>query len=234
MTSLKSLTALVTGGGSGIGFAIASALISAEVNVVIASRREQLLTKSAAQLNGLRRGKAVPLVCDIRKKEDIVHVVKATKSQFGSIDILINNSGLGGPSKIVDCSDEEWDKILDTNLHGVFRLTREVLPTMIAQKSGYIINIASQAAKHGYANAGPYCASKFGLVGFSEALQIEVRECGILVHCLCPALVQVPPPEKEKDVNDGVMQVEDLASTVMFLLTQPKRIKYENIGLYRF
>ena len=232
MTGLRGAAAIVTGGGSGIGFAIARALVSAEVDVVIASRRMDVLAGAADRLNGLGKGKVVPVVCDVRRREDIVNLVRKATSLYPSIDILVNNSGLGVTSKIVDCTDEEWDMVLDTNLGGVFRLTREVLPFMIARRSGYIINIASQAAMHGYANAGPYCASKFGLVGFSEALQIEVREFGIIVHSLCPALVQVPPPSTEKEVNDGVLQAEDLASTVMFLLTQPRRIKYDNIGLY--
>jgi NADP-dependent 3-hydroxy acid dehydrogenase YdfG len=234
MKSLKGTSAIITGGGSGIGYAIARALINADVDLIIASRRKETLVNAARELNALGKGKAIPFVCDMRKKEDIVHVVKKAKEYFSRVDILVNNAGLGGPSRIVDCTDEEWDLVLDTNLKGAFWMTREVLPTMIAQRSGFIINIASQAAKHGYANAGPYCASKFGLVGFSEALQAEVREVGIVVHALCPALVQVPPPANEHAIDDGMLQVEDVASTVLFLLTQPKRIKYENVGLYRF
>ncbi|MGE5313094.1 MAG: SDR family oxidoreductase [Acidobacteriota bacterium] len=233
MNTLKGKNAIVTGGGSGIGFAIAKALVAAEVNVIIASRRLDTLTAAARELNSAGKGKAVPVVCDIRKKDDVTGLVKTAKKYFPAIDILVNNSGLGVSSKIVDCTDEEWDLVLETNLKGAFRLTREVLPSMIAQKSGYIVNIASQAAKHGYANAGPYCASKFGLVGFGEALQEEVREYGIIVHSLCPALVQVPPPKDDQHIDPGVLQAEDLASTLMFLLTQPRRIKYENIGLYR-
>jgi NAD(P)-dependent dehydrogenase (short-subunit alcohol dehydrogenase family) len=234
MTAPKGMNAIVTGGGSGIGFAIAGALVNAGVNVILASRRKDVLQNAADSLNATGKGKAVAVVCDVRKKEDIVSTVKTAKRHFASIDILVNNSGLGVTSKIVDCTDEEWDLVLETNLTGVFRLTREVLPAMISQRSGYIFNIASQAAMHGYAKAGPYCASKFGLLGLSEALQLEVREFGIMVHALCPALVQVPPPKSEKEVNDGVLQAEDLASTLMFLLTQPKRIKYQNIGLYRY
>jgi NADP-dependent 3-hydroxy acid dehydrogenase YdfG len=233
MTTLSGGTAIITGGGSGIGFAIAKALIKADVNIIIASRRKEVLTTAANTLNGLGKGKAIPVVCDIRKKEDVVNVVKTARERFQTIDVLVNNAGLGVSSKVVDCTDEEWDVVLDTNLKGTFWLTRETLPTMISQRSGYIINIASQAAKHGYANAGPYCASKFGVLGFSEALQHEVREFGIIVHALCPALVQVPSPEAGEPVDDGVLQADDLASTVMFLLRQPRRIKYENIGLYR-
>jgi NADP-dependent 3-hydroxy acid dehydrogenase YdfG len=234
MTTLKGSNAIVTGGGSGIGFAIARALADAGVNVIVASRRGDVLAKAAAELNAMGKGKVLPVVCDIRKKADVVNVVATAKERWGTIDILVNNSGLGVTSKIVDCTDEEWDLVLDTNLRGVFWMSREVLPTMIAQRSGYIVNIASQAAMHGYAGAGPYCASKFGVVGLSEALQIEVRDYGIVVHSLCPALVQVPPPKDRAGTDDGVLQVEDLASTLMFLLTQPKRIKYSNIGLYHF
>jgi NADP-dependent 3-hydroxy acid dehydrogenase YdfG len=234
MTTLKGSNAIVTGGGSGIGLAITRALVNDGVNVIIASRREDVLSKAAAELNAQGKGRVHPVACDIRKKHDVVEVVRLAKEKLGSIDILVNNSGLGVTSKIVDCTDEEWDLVLDTNLKGVFWMSREVLPAMIKQRSGFIVNVASQAALHGYSGAGPYCASKFGVVGFSEALQLEVREYGIAVHCLCPALVQVPAPLRQKDVDDGVLQAEDLASTLMFLLTQPKRIKYSNIGLYRF
>jgi len=234
MNDLKGKGAIVTGGGSGIGFAVARSLVASGVDVIIASRRRSVLEDAAANLNALKAGRATPVVCDVRRKADIVTLVSAARGITPAIDILVNNSGLGVSSKIVDCTDEEWDLVMETNLRGAFLLTREVLPLMMARRSGFIINIASQAALHGYANAGPYCASKFGLLGFSEALQAEVREFGIMVHALCPALVQVPPPATAAEVNDGVLQAEDLASTIMFLLTQPGRIKYDTIGLYRF
>src|ERR1043166_697633 len=215
MEILQGKTAIVTGGTSGIGKAIADALAAEGVNVTAASRR----TTPA---------------CDVRKKADVVRLVAHVKERLGRIDILINNTGLGVSSKIVDCSEEDWHRVLDTNLTGTFLLTQAVLPDMIAQRSGYIINIASQAAKHGYPNAGPYCASKFGIVGLSEALQHEVREYGIHVHCLCPGLVQVPPPQNSSEVRAGVLQVEDLASVALFLLKQPSRVQIENIGLYHF
>jgi NADP-dependent 3-hydroxy acid dehydrogenase YdfG len=177
---------------------------------------------------------AMSVACDVRKKVDVVKVAEGAKERFGQIDILINNTGLGIGSKIVECSEEDWHLVLDTNLTGTFLMTQAVLPDMIARRSGYIINIASQAAKHGYANAGPYCASKFGIIGLSEALQHEVREYGIHVHCLCPGLVQVPPPQNESEVRPGVLQVEDLASVALFLLKQPSRVQIENIGLYHF
>ncbi|MCU7511274.1 MAG: SDR family oxidoreductase [Ignavibacteria bacterium] len=234
MTELAGKTALITGGGSGIGKAIASACVQEGINVVIASRREDVLNNTTEELNGLSKGKAAYVACDVRKQSDIARAVKFTKDLFGTVDILVNNSGLGVDKYVIDCPEEEWDLVLDTNLKGTFLMTKEVLPLMKKQKSGYIINISSQAGKHGYPQAAPYCASKFGIMGFSEALQTEVRDFGVHVHCLCPALVQVPAPKDKKDILPGVLQTEDLASTVMFLLKQPRHIKYEDIGLFHF
>ncbi|MGD9487388.1 MAG: SDR family oxidoreductase [Calditrichaceae bacterium] len=232
MFSLAGQTAIITGGGSGIGKAIGSALINEGVNVILASRRLGLLQTAAEEFNKTGRGKAVAVECDLRVKEDIVNLVKTSKENFPSIDILVNNSGLGIQKKIVELTDDEWDLVMDTNLKGAFMLTREVLPTMIRQKSGYIMNIASQAAKHGYPDAGVYCASKFGLAGFAEALQQEVREYGIRVHSLNPGLVQVPPPGEDGGRKDGFLQVDDIARIAVFLLKQPPEIKFEDIGLF--
>jgi NADP-dependent 3-hydroxy acid dehydrogenase YdfG len=209
MESLHGKTAIITGGTTGIGKAIGDGLRAAGVHVVAASRRTG---------------------CDVRKKSDVAKLIHDT----GRVDILINNTGIGVGSKIADCTEEDWHRVLDTNLTGTFLMMQAVLPSMIAQRSGYIINIASQAAKHGYPNAGPYCAAKFGIVGLSEALQHEVREFGIHVHCLCPGLVQVPAPQNESEVRPGVLQVEDLASVTLFLLKQPRRVQLENIGLFHF
>ena len=209
MESLQGKTAIVTGGETGIGKAIADALRGEGAKVVTASRRTG---------------------CDVRKKSDVAKLV----SETGRVDILVNNTGLGVGSKIVECSEEDWHRVIDTNLTGTFLMTQAVLPGMIERRSGHILNIASQAAKRGYPNAGPYCASKFGILGLSEALQHEVREFGIRVHCLCPGLVQVPAPQNESEVRPGVLQVEDLASATLFLLKQPRRVQFDNIGLYHF
>lgn len=232
MKTLHNKTAIITGGGSGIGKAIAEALILEGINVVITSRRIGLLETVANQLNAYGKGKAVAIECDLRNERMITNLADRVNSTFSSIDILVNNSGIGVQKKVIDMTTGDWDYVMDTNLKGTFLITKAVLPKMIEQRSGYIINIASQAAKHGYPEAGVYCASKFGLLGFAEALQQEVREYGIRVNSLCPALVQVPPPANDDTIRRDVLQVEDLAQTVLFLLKQPDRIKFENIGLY--
>jgi short-subunit dehydrogenase len=103
-----------------------------------------------------------------------------------------------------------------------------------AHASAPVLACTSQTAKHGYPNTGPYCAAKFGILGLSEALQHEVHEFGIHVHCLCPGLVQVPAPQNESEFRPGVLLVENLASVTLFLLKQPRRVQIENIGLYHF
>lgn len=231
---LRGKTAIITGGGSGIGRAIAEALVKAGVNVVLASRRRDVLERTASELNSTGPGRAIISPCDLRNAQDIIRTVEIALNSFGPVDILINNSGLGIQRIIADMTEEEWDMVVDTNLKGTFLMTKYTLPSMMQKRNGYIINIASQAAKHGYPEAGAYCASKFGILGFAESLQHEVREYGIRVHSLCPALVQVPPPSNNNEINHGVLQVEDLASAVMFLLSQPERIKFEDIGLYHF
>lgn len=232
MDTLQNKTAIITGGGSGIGKAIAVALVSEGINVVISSRRIGLLNSVTEELNSIGKARAVAIECDLRNEVMITNLVDKVNQLFPTIDILINNSGIGVQKKVIDLTSDDWDYVMDTNLKGTFLITKAVLPKMIEQRSGYIINIASQAAKHGYPEAGVYCASKFGLLGFAEALQQEVREYGIRVNSLCPALVQVPPPANEDSIRHDILQVEDLAQTVLFLLKQPDRIKFENIGLY--
>jgi len=234
MQSLKNKTAIITGGASGIGYAIAQRLAEHGVKVMISSRNQQRLQQAAQHLS---QGSAHPVryfCCDVRSKQQVQDLINYAIDQFGRIDILINNSGLGVSDSIEDCSEEDWDLVVDTCTKGTFLMSQAVLPTMKNQQSGFILNIASQAAKHGYANAGPYCAAKFAVLGLAAALQEEVRQHGIKVHSLCPGLVQVPAPQCESEQKKGWLQVEDLAEAAMFVMSQPARVQLENIGLYGF
>lgn len=234
MNSIKNKTAIVTGGATGIGLAITEMLLEQGANVSISSRAESRLTSVVADLENEYPGQIIAVAADVRKKQQVQKVVDETVSKFGSVDILINNAGLGVTDKIVDCPEENWDLVLETCTKGTFLMSQAVLPHMQAQKDGFVINIASQAAKNGYAEAAPYCAAKFGVLGLGLALQEEVREHGIKVHSLCPGLVQVPKPEKSSDYKDGWLQSEDLAAATLFLLQQPKRVFFDNIGMWGF
>jgi NAD(P)-dependent dehydrogenase (short-subunit alcohol dehydrogenase family) len=173
--------ALVTGGGTGIGRAFTEALAAAGARVVIASRREDLLRHTAEELN-LKLGaeRVFPCVFDIRERRLIDALVGQVIKQHGTLDILINNSGLAVPETVDQITEEGWDKVMDTNLRGVMQLVRAALPFMIANEFGDIINVSSQAGKHGYADVPSYCASKFGLLGYAE-------RCAIM--CARPTLI---------------------------------------------
>lgn len=229
--SRRGQTALITGGGSGIGLAIATRLHQLGMKVILASRRLELLSEQVAILNQDGQNQAFALAIDVRDRQSVITALAELPTDFADIDVLVNNAGLGVGYSIEDCPEEDWDLVLDTTLKGPFLVTQAMLPIMKPKGAGVIINIASQAAKHGYANAAPYCAAKFGLVGFAKALQEEVRPFGIQVHNLLPALVQVPAPEAGDDVKDGWLQTDDLADAVEFVLTRPARVNLEDIGL---
>jgi len=229
--SRQGQTALITGGGSGIGLAIALRLHKMGMKVILASRRFELLTKQASALNEDGRQHALAIEMDVRSRQSIVTALAALPTDFSDIDVLVNNAGLGVEHSLQDCPEDDWDLVLDTTLKGPFLVTQAILPIMQPKGSGFVLNIASQAAKHGYANAGPYCAAKFGLIGFAKALQEEVRGYGIGVHNLMPALVQVPAPKSFDQIQDGWLQASDLADAAEYVLTRPGRVFLEDIGL---
>ena len=231
--SLAGKTAIVTGGGKGLGKTIAHFLLEAGMNVAICGRTENTIKQTVEQFDALFPGKVVGQVCDVSKSADVASFVRKVKDTFGELHVLINNSGFGKEPLIWETSEDDWDEVMDTNVKGTFLMSKEVVPHMINNKEGYIINIASQAALNGYANAGVYCASKFAMVGLGKALQEEVRPYGIHVHSLNPALIQSQKAETEK-VDDGLIQNEDLGNMVVYLLSQPRRLKIDNIGLWGY
>jgi len=223
--------ALITGGATGIGLAISERLHQMGLTVVIAARRSELINQVVSNFNHTRANSAFGLTLDVRSKASINTALESLPSNVQSIDVLINNAGLGGSDLLVDCSEDDWNLVIDTTLKGPFLVSQAILPKMISKRDGFIINISSQAARHGYANAGPYCAAKFGLMGFAKALQEEVREHNIQVHNLMPALTQVPAPENEQDMTEGWLQTSDLADAAEYVLTRPNRVSLEDIGL---
>lgn len=223
-------TAIITGGGSGIGYAIAAALGAAGANLVITSRNGGRLEQAAAQLRQTITGEVVAITADVRSRDDAQRVAGQTLARFGRIDMLINNSGLGVGDRVIDLSEENWNLVMDTCAKGSFLFSQAVLPAMQAQRRGFILNIASQAALNGYANASVYCAAKFAVLGFAKALQEEVRDYGIRVHSLCPGLVQVPPPAAGEAPRPGWLQVSDLADQALFVLSRPPHVHLDTLG----
>ena len=227
--------ALITGGGSGIGRAFTEALAGAGAQVIIGSRREELLRQTARELN-IRFGidRVVPYVFDIRERREVDAMVNFILRQWGRLDVLINNSGIAVPETVDQITEEAWDKVMETNLRGAMQLVRAVLPAMIANEFGDIVNVSSQAGKHGYADVPSYCASKFGLLGFAEAVRDHVRKAGanIRVFNFCPGLVDVENNAPDAKPRPGFIHVNNMARTLMYALSLDRDVVLEDVNIY--
>ena len=217
MTSeLSGKCAVVTGASKGIGYAVAGALVGAGANVVICSRNADEIDRAARRLDG-GSGRVLGTVCDMRLYEDVERLIAGAVERFGGIDILVNNAGVGGYAPMGELPPDLWHRVIETNLNGVYYACHEALPHMIRQGGGWIINIGSLAGKHAFAGGAAYNASKFGLVGFSEALMLDVRHQGIRVSCVMPGSVETDFGESSEPA-EWKLQSEDIAQMVMDLL----------------
>jgi 3-oxoacyl-[acyl-carrier protein] reductase len=186
----KEKTAIVTGSSRGIGKEIASLLSKKGVNVVICSRSKKEINSAVQEIKKEindggqdNNSSVIGIKCDVSISSRVDSLIKTTIDKFGSdsIDILVNNAGVAFKKKLIDTSEEEWDKTINTNLKGAFLFTKAVLHYMIARKSGVIVNVNSGSGKAGFENFSSYCASKFGLVGLAESAALEVNSYNIRI-----------------------------------------------------
>ncbi len=179
-------TIFITGGARGIGKAIAFECFKRGIKqIVITAKTEEVLFETKEMLSKMGAN-ILAFKADVRNIEVMKRVFNETIKTFGKIDILINNAGIAQRKLFIEITPSDWDEIIDTNLKGIFICTYLVLPYMIARKDGIIINIASGAGKTGFPELSIYCASKFGVVGFTEALAKELKNLGIKVYAVCP------------------------------------------------
>jgi NADP-dependent 3-hydroxy acid dehydrogenase YdfG len=233
--ALSEQVAIVTGGGSGIGRAFAEALASTGARVVIASRRKDVLCRTAAEINtALGSELAFPYDFDIRDRAQTEELVADVYGRWQAIDVLINNSGLAVAETVEEMTDDSWETVMDTNLRGVMQLVRATLPFMRKNDFGDIVNVSSQAGKHGYADVPSYCASKFGLLGYAEALRDDVRKTGanIRVFNFCPGLVDVENSRIDQIPREGFVHVGNMARTLIYALSLDRNVVLEDINLY--
>ncbi|MGH9970357.1 MAG: SDR family oxidoreductase [Pyrinomonadaceae bacterium] len=233
--ALSDQVAIVTGGGTGIGRAFAEALSSAGTKVVIAARRKEVLRRTAGEINArLGSERVFPCEFDIRDQAQIDSLVSDVFERWQTIDLLVNNSGLAVPETVDAITETGWDEVLETNLRGVMQLVRAVLPHMTKNDFGDIVNVSSQAGKHGYADVPSYCASKFGLLGYAEALRDHVRKLGanIRVFNFCPGLVDVENTQPGQEPREGFIHVVNMARTLMYVLSLDRNVVVEDVSLY--
>jgi NAD(P)-dependent dehydrogenase (short-subunit alcohol dehydrogenase family) len=216
---------IVTGSGRGIGRATAAAFSELGYRIVVAEILPGLGRQTAKQLRG-DGVEAVFLQTDVADVSSVRRMVRTALKRMGRIDCLVNNAGVLRTGRLVDLPWKTLDWMLDVNLRGLIVLTRAVLPTMLRQGSGAIINVASQLGKYGLADYVTYCASKFGVVGFTEALAAELTGAGVRVWAVCPGLVDTPMAREagiSRRERAGLIQPERVARTIVDLATGKRR-----------
>ena len=232
---LSEQVALVTGGGTGIGRAFAGALAQAGARVVVASRTEDVLRRTADELNASAGAERVHAYAfDVRVRGECEALVSHCVERFGSLDVLVNNSGLAVPETVDEITDEGWETVLSTNLKGAMWLVRAALPGKAARGFGDLVNVSSQAGKHGYADVPSYCASKWGLLGFAESVRDHVRKTGanVRVFNLCPGLVDVENTAPEAEARPGFVHVSNMARTLLYALSLDRNVVLEDVNIY--
>jgi 3-oxoacyl-[acyl-carrier protein] reductase len=214
---MRGKAALVTGASRGIGAAVARRLHAEGVRLALASRSGDDL--------GLEDAVARP--CDVRRPDELEAIVAEAVDRFGRLDILVANAGVGAYGAFLDLSPEHLEEMVDVNLKGTLYAVRAALPHLIACGEGDIVTLASEAGRRGLPYEAVYCASKFGQVGFTRALDHELREHGIRCINVCPGGVATDFALEEgrgrtTDVLPGMMTAEDVADVVLFVLTRPR------------
>lgn len=234
MQNIAGKNAIITGAGRGIGRATAIAFAKEGIHVGLIGKTEANLEKVAEELREYGVNVSIA-AADVAENESVTAAVEHIKSELGPIDILINNAGIGKFGKFLELTPEEFKNIIDVNLMGIYYVTRAVLPEMIERQTGDIINISSTAGQKGAPVTSAYSASKFGVLGLTESLMLEVRKHNIRVTALTPSTVATDLAFEENltDGNpDKVLQPEDLAELMVAQLKLHPRVLLKSAGLW--
>lgn len=224
--NVKNRVILITGGSTGIGKETAGLFAGKGALTIAISRNIEKLrkTKNEFEKQGLNLN---IYACDVSKDQEVKSLISNIIDTYGHIDILINNAGLGYKVPVEDMTEEQFDEMMNTNIKGVFLMTKYVLPFMKKRKEGYIINISSGAGRNGITNMSGYCASKFALMGFTESVALEAKPFNIRVSVLCPGSTSSEFHQNigviDKTAREAMIQPEDIAETIHHMVIQPER-----------
>ncbi len=224
---LKDKVAVTTGGGQGIGRAIVLGLAREGANVVVADLQLDK-AKAVADEAGAAGVESLVVETDVAKEDSVQNLAKQTLGRFGRVDILVNDAGIFPHARVVDMTEEDWDRVIDVNLGGNFLCARAFVPSMRGQKSGRVISIASGIAHSGAIGGAHYAASKAGIIGFIKALAREVGPDGVTANAICPNIVNTELPRGHRSPADmrerltrnplgHAMEPEDLVGAILFL-----------------
>ena len=223
MSELTGKGAIVTGSTHGIGVAVAERLVAAGMHVVVSSRTPAKVEEVAARLSQSGPGRALGIACDVRDPEACAELVGRAVAELGRLDVLVNNAGVGRMKPVQEMSIEEWRDQIDTNLGGVFYCSRVAVPHLRASGDSWIINIGSLASRNTFAGGAGYNASKFGLLGMTEAMMLDLRYDGIRVSIVMPGSVQTEFGGRFFEEKSWALQPQDVALAVTQLLEFPDR-----------
>lgn len=221
-----SLVTLITGGSRGIGHALAGRLLARDHCVAITgttssgvARAERALAESCGD-----PGRVIGVACDVRNRGDVELAVQTAVARFGGLDVLVNNAGVGVGQPVAELPHDEWDRIVGTNLTGVYNCCRAAIPRLVERGGGWIINVSSLSSKNPFIGGAAYCASKAGLNAFSEALMQELRPSNIRVSYILPGSVATGFSGRPPEIGaDWKLSPEDVAQAIEDLLDHPAR-----------
>jgi len=218
---MNAKTAIVTGGGSGLGFAIAKQFVDKGVNVVIVGRNGQKLAKACEELGE----KSVYEVCDLSDLNTIPDLIKTIEKKYNRIDVLVNNAGIHLKKPLIEVSDVEYQQVILTNQKSVFSISREVAKLMIDQGAGVILNISSMASQYGIPNVIAYTAAKSAIEGMTRAMAVELSPIGIRVNCIAPGFIYSDMSSKALN-NDPERKAKVIGRTPLGKLGKPEDVAH--------
>ena len=235
MENLKGKKAIITGGSRGLGKATAIAFANQGIDVAITGRNEADLKETVAELKALGVN-AMYATFDIGNYEEVKKGIQEIMNTFNTVDILVNNAGIAAFGSFLEMDVNQWQSIIQTNVMGMYYVTKEVLPYLIANNQGDIFNVSSTAGLTGNPNTSAYSASKFAVIGMSESLMKEVRKNNIRVCTLTPSTIasdmSIQLGIASKDTTETVLQPEDFAELIVSALQLPRRALLKNASLW--